>query len=280
MTGKGITQNLLQEEILRQNDMRELFSFYDALLTARAQILQSLPSVVPAVGTDEFAKALSEGRYAASVAGPRIDSDAFAAAFQKIAAVVAKKALHLAKAVELYKKQLDLSALPGSGAIAKNPEDPEGRLFQQLYTNALQPFFEKFARELAPIVEGAEWHEAYCPVCGNRPAMARSVEGSGRDLYCTFCGARRHYPRLACPHCENKDHEQLGYLEISGEPQHRIDVCEDCKGYVKVVVQNGDLEGKGEGEDFNPFVADVLTLHLDALAQKQGYSPKPEHSTH
>ncbi len=305
MAGKGITQDLLKEEILRQEDMRELFSFYDALLTARRQILQDLPPVVPAdeAGAGEFAKALNEERYAASVAGPKIDPDDFAGAFQKMAAVVAKKAPHLAKAARFY-AQLDPSTLPpfdpaaigSSGLVAspeagpapeeptrkpalsipENPEDPEGRLFRQLYTNAVQPFFEKFALELALVVEEVDWHQAYCPVCGSRPAMAQTTDDGARDLYCTFCGTKRHYPRLACPHCENTDHEQLRYMEISEKPQYRIDVCEDCKGYVKVLVQSGD----SESESFNPFVADILTLHLDVLAQKHGYSPTPEHSAH
>jgi FdhE protein len=52
---------------------------------------------------------------------------------------------------------------------------------------------------------------------------------------------------------------------VDGEPRFRINVCERCKGYLKV------------GNAFDPpppeFVAldDVLTMHLDIAAIERGY---------
>jgi len=46
---------------------------------------------------------------------------------------------------------------------------------------------------------------------------------------------------------------------------YRVDVCEKCKRYIKTI------DTKEIGEEVIPLIEDIGTLHLDILAQKEGY---------
>ena len=53
--------------------------------------------------------------------------------------------------------------------------------------------------------------------------------------------------------------------EKEGEEKYRVDVCNVCKRYVKMV-ESTDSEGT-----LNLDVEDIATLHLDMLATEEGY---------
>ena len=86
--------------------------------------------------------------------------------------------------------------------------------------------------------------------------------GRGRQLACGCCRTRWTFKRVACPFCANEDANRLGVLELEGEPGLRLDVCEECKGYVKTYTGTRDLE---------LVLSDWPTLHLDVLARERGY---------
>jgi FdhE protein len=140
-----------------------------------------------------------------------------------------------------------------------------------LLHNALKPLFQAYAIAWGPHVAGrADWDKGYCPICGGGPAMEGFVgeEGGVRMLLCHRCDFTWQYPRVRCPFCDNRDHEKLRYMIIEGEPTCRIDVCEECKGYLKGV----DLRETGgrlllEADD-------LITPHLDVLARREGYVRK------
>ena len=54
-----------------------------------------------------------------------------------------------------------------------------------------------------------------------------------------------------------------------GEMGYRVDLCENCKTYLKTA-DSRERDGSLDGE-----VEDYLTLHLDFLAQEEGYR-RPE----
>jgi FdhE protein len=92
------------------------------------------------------------------------------------------------------------------------------------------------------------------------------VEGA-RFLVCSSCGYEWRFMRLKCPFCENKEHERLRYFYIEKEGRaYRVDVCEKCKRYIKT------LDTKELGEEVIPLIEDIGTLHLDILAQNEGYT--------
>ncbi|HSN91832.1 MAG TPA: formate dehydrogenase accessory protein FdhE [Anaeromyxobacteraceae bacterium] len=127
-------------------------------------------------------------------------------------------------------------------------------------------------RVLGPVVErSAAWHDearwgrGSCPTCGALPLSAQLVpreEGRLRFLACGCCGTRWRYRRIGCPVCGTEAQGALGILQVEGEEGLRIDVCNECRAYVKTYT--------GEGEE-DLFLADWPTLHLDVLATGRGY---------
>jgi len=108
------------------------------------------------------------------------------------------------------------------------------------------------------------WLRNYCPLCGERPAMAQLVgkdPGRRRFLVCGCCGVRWQYRRTACPFCDSQDTHQVSVIAIEGEKPLRLDSCEVCSGYVKTY----------DGEGSEPvLLADWTSVHLDVLARERG----------
>ncbi len=129
-----------------------------------------------------------------------------------------------------------------------------------------------FGRALAPAVvafaaarDDGAWRRPSCPTCGALPVMAHLVDHEARrerQLVCGCCGDRWSW-RLGCPYCGNEAADRLGQQALAGPAGLRLDVCESCKGYLKVYT--------GRGEE-PLFLADWPTLVLDALAAERGYT--------
>ena len=147
------------------------------------------------------------------------------------------------------------------GDLEKAPV-PVGGLLRVLGWTAI-------TRTLAPVLSRyAEWRNeehwmrGYCPVCGSLPPVAQ-IPPRGtqpRMLSCGCCHSSWRYKRIGCPFCENDDPEQLGILNIEQEPLFRLDICDECNGYLKTYIGEGEIE---------LHLSDWSTLHLDALARQQ-----------
>jgi FdhE protein len=147
-------------------------------------------------------------------------------------------------------------------------------LLQTLAHQAVAPILRAYAERLLLLVEraddgsleGAAWQRGYCPVCGGWPLLGelRGVE-LAQFLRCAGCGSGWHSQRLLCPYCGNDDFHLLRTLQVEGEQRFRINVCERCRGYLKV------------GNAFDPPPAallaldDVASMHLDVAAIERGY---------
>jgi FdhE protein len=125
-----------------------------------------------------------------------------------------------------------------------------------------------FGRVLAPVMEpfaawrnGQKWGRPGCPTCGALPMMAHA-RGGERTLVCGCCASRWRDAPPGCLHCGNRDVGRRARLEAKGTAGLRLDVCEACKGYLKIYT--------GEGEEA-VFLADWPTLALDGLAVERGY---------
>jgi FdhE protein len=71
--------------------------------------------------------------------------------------------------------------------------------------------------------------------------------------------------RLICAFCGNTDQESLRYLYSESEKGYRIDVCGKCKKYLKTV------DSREISHEIVPVVEDIATLHLDMVAEEEGY---------
>jgi len=113
---------------------------------------------------------------------------------------------------------------------------------------------------------GAEPHR--CPACGSSPSIARLRRADGRRLLtCGLCGSEWEAARMACACCGTREPESLGILRLDDADPRWIETCEACKGYIKTV----DERRLAEDETVFPVVEEAATLHLDLLAEREGY---------
>lgn len=131
---------------------------------------------------------------------------------------------------------------------------------------SLRPALEKVVEKYGSIVAEIGWTEGYCPICGKEPKIGEIREEEGRRfLFCTQCGFEWRFRRVKCPFCGNEEQQTLAYFTIEGEEKYRVDVCHECKRYIKIV------DFRESKEEANLDVEDIATLHLDMLANEEGY---------
>ena len=142
---------------------------------------------------------------------------------------------------------------------------------------SLKPSLEANASYVKSLLESVSWSGHCCPVCGSSQAISElrrprhsdtedvMGEGAERILHCSFCGTEWRIARFGCTICGNADNESLRYLHIEGEDGHRIDVCEKCRKYIKTV------NSSSISHEVVPAVEDMATLHLDIIAEEEGY---------
>jgi FdhE protein len=164
-----------------------------------------------------------------------------------------------------------------NAVIAGRPEEVRKRaeelgldpgLATALLRFTLSPLFTAVATSLGPVRAGTAWERGYCPTCGSWPLLGefRGLD-QARFLRCGLCASEWEVPRLWCPFCGNRDHEQLGFLHSEGaDAQYRASVCDGCRGYVKMVSTLSALQ------PLHLLVADAATLHLDMAAAERGYT--------
>ncbi|HOG08797.1 MAG TPA: formate dehydrogenase accessory protein FdhE, partial [Syntrophales bacterium] len=110
------------------------------------------------------------------------------------------------------------------------------------------------------------WDEGYCPICGREPKIGQIRDEEGRRcLFCSQCGYEWTFRRIKCPFCGNDEQQSLAYFTIEDEERYRVDVCNVCKRYLKIV------DFRQTQETPNLDVEDIATLHLDMLATEEGY---------
>ena len=144
--------------------------------------------------------------------------------------------------------------------------DPEMLLFCALHL--ARPVLKAYAASVAPLSPFEGWNRHVCPVCGGSAGMARlSREEEGRRyLYCSLCDTPWSFNRLTCCFCLNDDANSLAVIQVDDAP-YRIDVCNSCKRYVKT---RNDRE-KESAPAFDPFAEDLATMHLDLVAEREGF---------
>lgn len=224
-----------------------------------------------------------------------IDAGKYARALEKIAAYLAEHAgLEDAVAEGLagydwsaFAQKADL-ALAGtdptafldgvlSGIDADDvPEDVPAKLFAMVPAMALRPFLEEVAAKLMASVDVETERRSHdnpvtCPICGSRATASfvgesAGTSGKGRMQYCGTCGTSWPYERIRCGVCGSQHPGHLHYFNLEGDDAHRIQMCDDCGQYERVVFQE-DLEVPVCME-----VEDVVMAKLDKVALDPRFS--------
>lgn len=134
------------------------------------------------------------------------------------------------------------------------------------------PFVAAAARNIGKDVDhggGVTGAPGHCALCGSPPAMAKLRRDDGkRILFCSLCDNSWEFTRLTCPYCGSRDREALMFLRPAETDPRWIETCDECKRYIKTV----DARRLPEGEPIIPVVEEAATLHLDLLAEREGYA--------
>jgi FdhE protein len=111
-----------------------------------------------------------------------------------------------------------------------------------------------------------DWGKGYCPACGHWPALAHVDPGNEkRTLWCLNCGTVWPFGRFECVYCLNQEEGRLDLIGPPGAPAPQVQVCHDCREYLK------EVRSPVPTERF-PFDACFLGTHpLDLFARGQGF---------
>lgn len=148
------------------------------------------------------------------------------------------------------------------------PDELPLPVFAAVLTATLRTFLQPASEAImAQVPKGSADHNRplRCPVCG-MPAAASTVgdtpesEGKGRRQYCALCGARWSFERIRCGNCGTRNQGHLHYHHVEGDPAHRLQTCDECGGYQRVVFQD-ELSVSPVME-----VEDVVMARLDRIA--------------
>ncbi len=104
-----------------------------------------------------------------------------------------------------------------------------------------------------------------CPCCGE-PIRLAVIEGKGvKMIVCPRCDAKWNQKRIHCSFCGNEDHTQLSYYNIENDSSSKLEVCEKCNGYSKIIDTRKLLKKQ------SAFLLDVTSIHLDFVAEENGF---------
>jgi len=135
--------------------------------------------------------------------------------------------------------------------------------------NAAAPFFRKEANQNKFDYNG--WTKGVCPFCGAYPQIGKLDKDDGREiLHCSICWTEWRFKRLQCPFCGNVDTRDLQYFYVGENRNLRVYSCEKCKRYIKIV------DERDPKTSVVLPIQNIITLDLDAIAQKEGYKQNSE----
>lgn len=151
-----------------------------------------------------------------------------------------------------------LNGEPGPGDIAALP----------FVAAALQVVWTALASQLEPSSLAALDTPGVCPCCGSLPvaSIVRMSPGVNnlRYLHCSLCNCEWNLARATCSVCGTD--RDVAYQQIEGgNGAVRVEICDGCRSYLKIVYQEKDFR-------VDPVADDLATLALDMLVDEAGYS--------
>lgn len=282
MTTDGITDKGHLALETGQNDTAVLFSE----VAEAAQRLASDASQLE-LGTRPAPKdikdALRRGLPLLKLATPKVRPDLFLKSWQTMADLVAR---HDPEATDDIARLSDALTAAGesveelvSAVLRNNTEfiwdwavarDVSPQWLYFIGEFAARPFLRAFAEDMAKDETFQEWTKRYCPVCGRRPNVGVIRSENLKSLHCPGCSTLWPTRRYECGLCGQAGEDgALHFLQVDQWPHWRIEICDRCKGYLKVIDYR-EMGAWKPGQDL--FVEDARTLPLDAVAQEEGYT--------
>ncbi len=171
---------------------------------------------------------------------------------------------------ELFRKEINPSQNDKQRILNIDEKADNLDLIPLLLHESLKPFFSQLTENLKDVISNSGWSQGSCPVCA-RPAdlsLIREEEGK-RSLFCLQCDCDWPYKRMQCPSCGEEDQQKLSYFTLGDtddkDTRYRVNICRQCKSYIKNIDTRKGLT------EINPEIENMVTLHLDLQAKKEGF---------
>jgi FdhE protein len=259
---------------------KEVLEFFKDVVTEQYAIKSKVKTAPVEINEEDSKVKIMQGFPLVEKRALTLDVSLATRLFKRLCKILSrnKKASHDAEQITraLRKKEINFSELFKQAGSDNNDQyiatlseklGVKKDVLSFLARNSVKPIFEAYAKEVSSHVDQERWWKGYCPICGSEPLIAELREEGARFLVCSSCDYEWRFNRLKCPFCENDNHEKLRYFYTEKEGKtYRVDVCEKCKRYIKTI------DTKELGEDIIPLIEDAGTLHLDILAQNEGYT--------
>lgn len=138
---------------------------------------------------------------------------------------------------------------------------------------AAHPYLQKAAQELSEYIP-KQGYKGGCPVCGEPPRLAVINKNGKKEIICPRCHFTWEEKKISCAHCGTEKHGQVVILRVEVDESAEIFVCKSCKDYTKVIDTRKLLKVA------SPELLDLKSIHLDYVAQENGYGKPNLNKTH
>jgi FdhE protein len=251
---------LILREEYRNNMKDSIFSVDEKYINQKME--GGLPLIDFACGNYELTHPKEYFNSLIAIAEKRMPEDA-----KNIIEIIKDQKFDWEKMIRLSFDRTEEEKLPEK-IMPHNESDENLDLIDLFVEESLRPELEFITEKYGKVVARSGWSEGYCPICGKEPKIGEIREGEDgkRYLFCHQCGYKWYFRRIKCPFCGNEEQHSLAYFAVEGEERHRVDVCNKCRRYIKMV------DVPKASDDINLDVEDIATLHLDMLAYEEGYN--------
>lgn len=139
--------------------------------------------------------------------------------------------------------------------------------------HAARPYLQKAAIELGKEI-AKEGHKGGCPVCGEPARLAVLNKAGKKEITCPRCHYAWEEKKISCAHCGTEEQGQVVILKVEEDDSAEIYACKTCKGYTKVIDTRKLIKVS------SPELLDLKTIHLDYIAQENGYGVSGDVDVH
>jgi len=261
----------------------KILGFYEKIIEAQENIRPAVDIILPEISDELRSIQMREGFPLISPTDFVIDLPSSVKLFESICHIARNETEKMRENVQAIEEAITINALNLKELLKRHANESYLKALAEefaidetvltfLVRMSTRPSIRMSAELLKKRVDLRNWLRGYCPICGSAPNMSGLKEEGKRFFQCSFCGFDWPAERLACPFCENRDHQKLHYLYAEGQEQYRADLCDKCKQYIKTV----DTRKATAGPDLD--VEDIATIYLDILAAEKGFKrPAPSY---
>lgn len=252
---------------------KELLDIYGDILILREEFRRKMEKTVFKLEGKHVSQKLAGGLPLIDLSQEDLDLSEPKAYFLELMKIAEKINAEETRAIidDLEKGDLDFKEMVQETFVksegAEDDEDDSFDLLGFFVEESLRPALEEIAEQYADTIQKSHWDEGYCPVCGKEPKIGELREEEGkRFLFCSQCGTEWSFRRIKCPFCGNEEQKTLSYFTVEEDERYRVDVCDRCKRYIKTI------DFRNMQEEPNLDIEDIATIHLDMLANEEGYN--------